>query len=248
MIRVDEHFSNLQLAEFYDAWHPPAERDDYAFYLELLAAAPRVLDVGCGTGSLLGLARNAGHTGRLAGVDPAPGMLAVARRRSDIEWFAGDIGAVPTGQSFDLAVMTGHAFQALVEDDEIRALFDGVRSRLAPGGRFAFETRNPGARTWERWIPENAVEVPAPGGGVLRMEHHVSLPVVGETVHFQTRYTGPGWDGSLFSESTLRFLPQEKLNRMLGDAGFAIEEQYGHFDWSPLHETSPEIITIARPR
>lgn len=246
MIRVDEHFSNLQLAAFYDAWHPPAERDDYAFYLEMMQGAGSVLDVGCGTGSLLTLARDGGHSGRLVGVDPAEGMLAVARNRADIEWFAGDIEAVQVGERFDIAVMTGHAFQALVDDDDIRALFEGVRRRLAPGAMFAFETRNPGARTWERWVPENAVEVNAPGG-VLRMEHHVTLPVNGETVHFQTRYTGPAWEGSLYSESTLRFLPFEKLNRMLGEAGFVIEAQYGDWDRSPVGPSSPEIITLARP-
>jgi hypothetical protein len=34
---------------------------------------------------------------------------------------------------------------------------------------------------------------------------------------------------------------------LLADAGFAIEAQFGDWDRSPVTDTSPEIITIARP-
>ena len=54
-------------------------------------AAGSVLDIGCGTGELLRLARAAGHTGRLCGIDPAAAMLACARVRSDVEWIQGDV-------------------------------------------------------------------------------------------------------------------------------------------------------------
>ena len=53
--------------------------EDYRFYLPLIMSAEGVLDVGCGTGALLHWARETGHTGRLVGLDPAEGMLDVAR-------------------------------------------------------------------------------------------------------------------------------------------------------------------------
>lgn len=245
MTRIDEHFADLRLAELYDAWHPPATRDDYAFYLPMALAAESVLDVGCGTGSFLGLVRDAGHSGPLCGVDPADGMMAVARRRSDIEWFHGLPGDLPGGETFAFILMTGHAFQAIVEDDEILATFAAVRRVLAPGGRFAFETRNPSARTWERWIPEHAVEVSDGEGGVLRMEHQVHLPVDGELVTFETRYSSPRWEGVMLSHSTLRFLDAPRLNAMLNEAGLTVESQWGDFDRSPLSASSPEIVTVA---
>lgn len=46
-----------------------------------LAGAREVLDVGCGTGTLLEAASSEMPAARLAGVDLSPGMLAVARRK-----------------------------------------------------------------------------------------------------------------------------------------------------------------------
>jgi hypothetical protein len=68
----------------------------------------------------LRLAREAGHPGRLCGLDPAGGMLNQARQRPDIEWVHGDLSSVQWEREFGLVVMTGHAFQELVEDDEVR--------------------------------------------------------------------------------------------------------------------------------
>src|SRR5690349_2268062 len=98
----------------------------------MVMAAPRVLDVGCGTGELLRLARERGHVGHLLGVDPAAAMLDVARVRTDVEWVLGDVHAI--AGEFDLVVMTGNAFQVLLSDDEVRAFLSTVRSVLAPAG------------------------------------------------------------------------------------------------------------------
>ena len=67
---VDPLFADPALASWYDALSPTDERGDFGFYLPRVMSARSVLDVGCGTGSLLGLAREAGHRGRLLGLDP----------------------------------------------------------------------------------------------------------------------------------------------------------------------------------
>ena len=154
---VDRLFSEPSLAELYDAFC--AGRKDFGFYLPLVMSARSVLDVGCGTGELLRLAREAGHTGRLCGLDPANAMLDEARKRSDIEWVLGDLTSVDWCREFDLVVMTGHAFQVFVDDDQLRESLTAIRSALTGAGRFVFETRNPLAREWESWTPDNAVEV-----------------------------------------------------------------------------------------
>ncbi len=242
----DREFADSRLAALYDQQHPPEERDDFAFYLPLVMDARTVLDVGCGTGALLRMAREAGHTGRLVGLDPAPGMLEQARRRSDVEWILGDLGSVSFDREFELVVMTGHAFQVLVTDDEIASALSSIRDALTDGGRFAFETRNPLVRRWEEWIPENGYEFTDRTGVRVRSESNVETPVRGDVVRFTTTYTSPSWAAPERSHSTLRFVDATTLASFLSAADLTIEEQYGDWDRQPLTDTSPEMITIAR--
>src|ERR1700722_5638393 len=79
-----------------------------------LAVAPRpqrVLDVGCGTGSLLReLAGRCPQAVELVGVDPAGGMIAAARAATDdnrLRWVEGTAEELPLPErSFDLVVST----------------------------------------------------------------------------------------------------------------------------------------------
>ena len=238
---VDRLFSDPALAALYDAFG--AGRRDFGFYLPM--SAQSVLDVGCGTGALLHAAREAGHPGRLCGLDPAEGMLQQARKWSDVDWILGDLSGVACDRQFDLVLMTGHAFQVFLGDNELRVALATMRSALTLGGRLAFETRNPLVRAWDTWTPDNAVEIVDDAGAVVRMAHEVNA-VEGEIVSFTTTYISPSWDQPKLSRSTLRFLDQESLSVFLSDAGFLVEEQYGDWDRKPLTETSSEIITIAR--
>ncbi len=173
-------------------------------------------------------------------------MLAVAKKRSpDNEWVLGDLTSVSWDQEFDLVVMTGHAFQVLVEDDDIRASLAAIRSALVEGGRFAFETRNPPAREWERWAADDAVEVISDDGAVVRWERVVEA-VERDRVSFTQTYTSPNWESPQTSRSTLRFLDADALSSFLLEADLAIEDQFGDWDRQPLTDSSLEIITIAR--
>jgi ubiquinone/menaquinone biosynthesis C-methylase UbiE len=243
---VDRLFSEPGLAALYDGFCPRERRGDFSFYLPLVMSAEAVLDVGCGTGALLHWARESGHTGRLCGLDPAVGMLEQARKRSDIEWILGDLASIGWDREFDLIVMSGHAFQVLVEDDDLRASLAAIRSALTANGRFAFETRNPLVREWERWTAANPAEVTDAAGAVVRMARKVETLVEGNIVSFTHTFTSPNWDRPQVSRSKLRFLDADSLSSFLSDAGLAIEEQFGDWDRQPLTETSAEIITIAR--
>lgn len=236
MTMPDQHFSDRDLAALYNALNPRS--GDFEFYLPMIMAAESVLDVGCGTGSLLHRARESGHTGRLVGLDPAEGMLAQARRRDDVEWVLGDLSTVSWSAEFDFVVMTGHAFQVLLTDDELRTTFAAIRHALKPGGRFGFETRNPAARGWERWTPSNVWET-----GSVRSWNDAG-PFENGYVSFTTTYESPDWDAPRYSESTLRFLDVPSLGRFLDEAGLVVDEQYGYWDRSPVTPSSPEIITI----
>ncbi|MFJ5775946.1 class I SAM-dependent methyltransferase [Streptomyces sp. NPDC093094] len=242
---VDHSFADLELAQLYDALNRWGPDDD--FYLELVMSAPAVLDVGCGTGRLLRGARAAGHEGRLTGLDPAAAMLVQARRAApDVEWVLGDFESNRWRAEFDLAVMTGHAFQELLGDEDVRRLLAGVREGLAPGGRFVFETRNPAARAWEGWTPDRVYEITGPDGAEVRVWHELAGPVAGDRVAFTETFASARWEGNRVSRSTLRFLGVDALDALLAEAGFEIAARYG--DWRRgafCPAVSPEIVTVA---
>ena len=237
-------YSDDEAAALYDvlnAWGPTD-----GFYLRLVMDAGSVLDVGCGTGTLLHRARDAGHAGRLCGLDPDRAMLGRARRRSDIEWVAGTAASITWDGEFDLAVMMGHAFQVLVGDDELRTSLAAIHRALTDGGRFAFETRNPLARAWESRNEANATDLIDPAGRPVRVSHAVES-VVGDVVTLTETTSDPNTAVPLrVDQASLRFLDVDALADFLKDAGFEIEVQYGTWSRGPLDRTSPEIITIAR--
>ncbi|HEY6317520.1 MAG TPA: class I SAM-dependent methyltransferase [Acidimicrobiia bacterium] len=241
---VDRLYADPSLAELYD--RSCAGREDFGFYLPLVMAAPSVLDVACGTGELLRRASEAGHAGRLCGLDPAAAMLAVARRRTDIEWIEGDLESTTWDAPFELVVMTGHAFQVLVDDAALRNALASVRAALTDGGRFAFETRNPAVREWEQWTRDGAIEFVAPDGTTVRKTVELAYPVTDGVVHFSQTFSGPRWERPQVSWSTLRFLDPAALASSLTSAGLAVAEQFGDWDGQPLTDASPEIITIAK--
>jgi len=244
---VDRAFSAPRLAALYDRLYPRSQGRDADFYLPLIREARAVLDVGCGTGALLHEARRAGHAGRLCGLDPAEAMLAIARRRGDIEWVCGTLASARWKSEFDLVVMTGHAFQALVHDSEVRTALAAIKSALRDAGRFVFETRHPAARAWERWASAAPVEVLDEEGVIVRLTTRVDTPFDGRTVSFTETFTSASWSEPQRSRSTLRFLDADTLSGFLAEAGFRIGEQFGDWGREPLGGASPEIITIACP-
>jgi SAM-dependent methyltransferase len=240
----DLQFSDDYVASLYDIVEAHGAADE-AFYLALASSAQRVLDIGCGTGFMLHQARAAGHRGRLVGIDPAAEMLAQARTRTDVEWVEGYLPDVGFDAEFDLAYMTGHAFQVLLDDAAALELLHAVHRALVPGGHFAFETRNPHARAWEQWTPEYGKQITDPLGRQVRVWHDVES-VADDLVTFTETYAVEGAPDSIVGRSTLRFMAAEHLDHLLVKAGFVIDERYGDWDRSLMTHTSREIITVAR--
>lgn len=227
-------------AAWYDVLNPWGPSDD--FYLDLVMSAERVLDVGCGTGRLLHRAREAGHSGRLCGLDPDPAMLEQARARTDIEWVPADAASAPFAREFELAVMASHAFQVFITDDELRMSLAAIRDSLVGGGRFAFETRHPRARAWEGW--NTSFEVRNPDGGAVEVTYRVQN-VTGDVVRLTESLSGEWWSSPQVELGALRFLPPDELVAFLHEAGFAVEEEFGDWDRGPITDSSEEVIVIA---
>lgn len=236
-------------AEEYDeenAWGPS---DD--FYLELAREiGGPVFDVGCGTGTILRAIAAEGV--ECTGLDVTPEMIARARMLSkeeglEIEWIVGDARTMDMGRSFRFIFMTGHAFQHLLTDADMRAFFDRTREHLLDDGCLAFETRNFAAKTfggseeptlWKTIEDDQGREVDLLIGTLYNPETGVER-LIGERLIRET--------GERTREiSDLRYIDVEDLNRMLAEHGFEIIDQYGNWQKGPLGPDQPEVISICR--
>lgn len=235
-------YTDAEAAALYNVLNPWGPSDD--FYLAHVMSARDVLDVGCGTGTMLHRARREGHTGRLVGVDPDEAVLSLAQERADIEWVKGTAASMTWDGAFDLAVMMSYAFQCLVEDDDLRKSLKAIHRALRRGGLFVFESRNPAAREWESWNRSNPIDVVDPTGRHLRIVYEVES-VNADIVTFSESICAP--DGAMLrvDRSSLRFLDGGTLSEHLREADFTIESQFGGWHGEPLAPTSAEIVTVA---
>src|SRR6201999_1558842 len=109
-----------------------------AYLLPHLAPDARVLDVGCGPGTITADLADRVPRGRVTGIDAAPGIVEQARQaageRANVEFAVADVYALgfPDG-SFDVV----HAHQVLQHlSDPVRALRE-MRRVTRPGGLVA---------------------------------------------------------------------------------------------------------------
>jgi len=202
--------------------------------------------MGCGTGWLACRLAALGHT--VTGADPATAVLDIARRRPGadaVTWIETRASDLSVDTRFDLIIMTGHAFQVFLDDDEALSALTTLRRHLAPDGRLAFETRNPSLRPWENWTPAKTNRcLPLADGGSIWVHHDVRS-VSGQTVTYETHFSFNS-DESVVSADTLRFADRGELAALLLCAGFTETIWYGDWDRSPFRPDSLEIIVVAR--
>lgn len=187
-------------------------------------------------------------------------MLEVARGRPGADactWIHGYASDVPDATA-DLAVMSGHVAQYFLTAEAWDQVLAEVHRALRPGGRLAFESRNPDHRAWERWTPEHTTRrLPHPDGGeiitwieLLDVEEDTTQGVL-ETHRGITIYPDGHRSGDDSSE-TLVFRPFDGLVRSLELAGFTLDHTYGDFSRSPITHAdsdagaSVEYVVIAR--
>lgn len=127
--------SLIDAAETYEAMFVPALFGQWVKVMADVAgikAGERVLDVACGSGALAReAAARVGPTGRVAGVDPHAGMIAVARRITpEVEWHEAPAEGLPFApQSFDAVVSQ---FGLMFFSDRDKAIREMLRV-LVPG-------------------------------------------------------------------------------------------------------------------
>ncbi|WP_082624891.1 class I SAM-dependent methyltransferase [Paraburkholderia caribensis] len=243
---AESHYTDPRLVALYDALNPFAA--DTRFYVDLAARtdATRIVDIGCGTGLLACELARRGH--RVTGVDPSPAMLDIARRRpggDQVEWIEGDAAQLGA-KSADLAVMTGHVAQVFLDDASFDATLAAAQATLRPGGRLAFESRNPSVSPWAAWTPElsrRVIDDPCCGAVEIWLQ---LIEARHDRVRFDTHYRFLRDGDTVVTSSELRFRTQATLSEALSKAGFGGLEWFGDWSRSPVDHASRELIVVAK--
>lgn len=129
---------------------------------ELRPQARSLLDVACGTGAHL--ESFAAEFDKVAGVEIAPAMRAVARRRlPDIPVLDGDMRSFDAGSTFDAVICLGNAVACMLSESDLDAAVARMAGHLVPGGVLVVEP-------W--WFPESFIDGYV-GGHLVRTEGQV---------------------------------------------------------------------------
>jgi SAM-dependent methyltransferase len=189
---------------------------------------PALIDLGCGTGTLLAEVRRARPTWRLAGVDASAGMLAVARAKlagtGDVTFARAQLGApLPFPAAFDVSTAFYDTLNHLLDTEALARTFAAAATVLRPRGLLVFDvTSRHGFEDW--WEASNTFTGPgwrlSIDAGFDRSSEIATADVTvergGRTGHFQIRE---------------RYFGRDDIADALLAAGFAIEEEE---DWSPF--------------
>jgi SAM-dependent methyltransferase len=243
----DRLYQDPELARFYDLENRWDLDLDYC--RQLASDAPSVLDLGCGTGQLA--ARLAeGRT--VVGVDPAEAMLDIARRRPggrSVTWVRSEAQSLRLGHRFDLVLLTGHAFQVFLTEEDQLAVLSTIAEHLTPDGRFIFDTRNPAVERWREWAPERSRRsFEHPGLGTVQAWNDAVHDAATGIVTYETHYLIAESGQHFSAASKIRFTARELLATMVDRVGLEVDEWLGDWNGGAYQPRSPEIIPIGRLR
>jgi SAM-dependent methyltransferase len=228
-----------RIARLYDPWSVSVVEDVDFYVDEAVRSGGPVLELGVGTGRIAVPIAQAGL--RVVGVDSSAGMLSVAlehakRAGVELELRFGDLRDPPVDEQFALVVIPFRTLLHMRTDDDRRAALGAARARLREGGRFVFDVFTPGAddiaATHGRWIEREP--------GIFERADWDE-----ESQTLVLRVSGNGAEAEL----ELAWLPIERWQELLAEAGFVVEGLYGWFDRTPYsgHEDSIWICSTASP-
>ena len=251
----------VRLADLYVLEHVEIV-EDLVFYREWARRTRGpVVDLGCGSGRLLGCLF-AGGAPSVVGIDGSPSLLARAEARVEadpelraardagrLELALGDVRSVRRADRFRLAILAGVVAHLAGPEDALRAL-DHARDLLEPRGMLVVDSLGPGALP-ERDLPLSLDWERTLGGRrvVRRSSLERREAPEGLWVEYGTLTDLVEPDGTIarLPASFRLWYPRPvTLIGLAEEAGLAVEATYGSHDLDPLDDGSERCIVVLR--
>lgn len=253
-----------RIVEWYDIEHN-AVTEDVECYAALIAALAsgraHVLEIGSGTGRTAAALATAGC--RVTGIEPSVAMRAacmrrlaelpeqIARRITIVEGTATEPSLADDAR-FDVVLYGLNTFAHLTTEWERQRALAAARRHLTPTGQLIVDLdvhgarrlrRAPGCLWWQgTW--------PLPDGG--EVTHCVAAlederPDLLRVQHFYDITDSRGSLRRITVSMTLAVLRRQRMERLLAQAGFALDALYGGYDLAPYEQGMPRAIFVALP-
>lgn len=204
-----------------------------AFFASYLPTGGRVLDLGCGTGTVLRALAARGVTG--VGVDQSRSFLEYARGAGEagIEFIHTRLSDFDTGEQFDLIYSIFLTVNYLPHA-ELLPLFRKVRRWLRPGGRFVVDAGHllTHVDSYQPYIiaHHERDEVLITRLIRHRLDAHAANWRQEETILVRDETGQVSMFKNFFDQSVLT---GPELRHLLGDAGLSVVEEYGGYAKQP---------------
>ncbi|OEH54406.1 SAM-dependent methyltransferase [Oceanobacillus sp. E9] len=221
--------------------------EDDTFFLSLLKEikGKNLADLGCGTGRLTLHFAKAGFD--ITAIDPNKEAIELAKTKqtsNQVEWIIGDSGDLKTN-TYDVVIMTANVAQVFLTDVDWEQVTSDVFRSLKEGGSFIFDTRNPKAEVWKKWMADKTPDI-------------ATHPKTGEELEIWTEYDGMD-EKQIFTfyetvksvksgeviqreKLQLRFRNQKEVKVALEKSGFSDVKCYGDWELKEASEESSSFI------
>ncbi len=243
-------------APAYDSYAQGVE-GDVGFYVDWARRVDGdVLELGCGTGRVLVPTAEAGA--RIVGLDCAPAMLDVARKRLSqcpdavgkrVELVEGDMRGFSLGRKFDLITIPFRSFLHLLTTEEQQAALRCVRDHLADDGKFVFNVFDPNLElivgsAGGKVARQTEFNDPANGHRVIMSvsrRYDLAEQTIDEYFIFEELDDDGRMVSKRYSHMTLRYVFRYEMQHLLELSGFSIEALHGGFRGEPFTHGGEQV-------
>jgi 2-polyprenyl-3-methyl-5-hydroxy-6-metoxy-1,4-benzoquinol methylase len=238
------------IAEWYDKIFPfdPNQVEFVRRHVRIPVGAPKILDVGCGTGSLAVALAEAGFD--VTGIDAYSEMIRLAKvkakvqRRPEIRFEVMDMRDVSKrfdAASFDAVLCFGNTLVHLPGQMEIAGFAKQVARLLREGGRFLLQILN-----YDFVLDNRILQLPTIQNGRNRFERFYQFGDPSGRIRFRTVLTILDTNRVIENETLLFPIRKSELEDALKKAGFRNTYWYGDFTENPLTKTNLPLVAVCR--